>query len=86
MPVTIIDPQQFTVDEMFREDDFTRLVNEFDWSQYQDKAVLVRGCGDIVFPPWAFMTITARLVPFAKSIRYGNEHDNVVVFRGKREE
>jgi len=86
MAYTVIDPQQFTVDEMFREDDFVRLIDEFDWTQFTDKATLVRGCGDIIFPPWAFMTITARLFPYAKSIRYGNEHDNAVVFRRSRKD
>lgn len=86
MAYRVIDPQQFTVDEMFREADFIRLIDEFDWTQLKEKAVLVRGCGEIIFPPWAFMTITARAVPYAKSIRYGNEHDNAVVFRRPRKD
>jgi hypothetical protein len=27
------------------------------------------------------MAITARLVPVASSIRFGNDHDNIVIFR-----
>jgi len=53
----------------------------FDWSRYEFKSVLVKGCNTAIIPPWALMAITARLIPQAKSIRFGNEHDNVVVFR-----
>lgn len=54
-----------------------------DWEQYRDKRVLVRGCGDMIVPPWAYMAITARLAGIARSVRYGNEHDNILVYKSK---
>ena len=86
MPYSIIDPQEFAVDGMFREADFKRLVEEYDWGRFLSKAVLIKGCGDIIVPPWAFMVITARLVPVAKSVRFGNEHDNAIIFRQPKQE
>ena len=83
MPFAIIDPAQFLPSEMFRQEDFLNGVSEFDWNQMADAKVLVRGCGDVLTPPWAYMTIAAQLVGIAKSVRYGNEHDNVVIYRRK---
>ena len=81
-----LDPQLFTDNGMFAEDDFVRRAAAYDWSRFEDKNVLVRGCGGAPVPPWAFMLLTARLVGLARSVRYGNEHDHIVVYRAPREE
>lgn len=80
----IIDPQEFLSGGMFRQDDFLAGVSGHDWNQYRNTRVLVRGCGDMPIPPWAYMAITARLTGIARSVRYGNEHDNVVVYRAQK--
>lgn len=84
MAFETVSPEQFLSEELFREDDFLENVAAFDWDQYRDKKVLVRGCGNIITPPWAYMVIAARLTGLARSIRYGNEHDNVVVHRADK--
>lgn len=61
---------------------FLRLAEQFDWEKLRGKKVLVRGCSTVV-PPWAYMYITARLMGLAESIRFGNEHDNIVIVRKK---
>ena len=81
MAFETVSPEQFLSGEMFREDEFLGKISEYDWVQYRNKKVLVRGCGDVITPPWAYMVIAARLSGVARSIRYGNEHDNVVVYR-----
>jgi len=81
MPYTVLDPAVFTVDGVFRQDDFFARVDANDWAQYRGALVLVRGCGEALTPPWAYMVLTGRLAGVAKSVRYGNEHDNVVVYR-----
>jgi hypothetical protein len=80
----IVQPAQFLSAEIFRQDDFLDGVGRHDWEQYRDRKVLVRGCGDVITPPWALMVIASRLVGIARSVRYGNEHDNVVVHREAR--
>ena len=80
----VVEPAQFLRSPMFRQDEFLDGLGVHDWEQYRGKKVLVRGCGDLVTPPWAFMAITARLVAVAGSVRYGNEHDNIVVYRQTR--
>jgi hypothetical protein len=83
MKFTIIDPAEFQAESLFRQDEFLDAVGSHNWEQYRDKMILVRGCGDVIIPPWAYMIITGRLTGIAKSVRYGNEHDNVVVYRTK---
>jgi hypothetical protein len=84
MNYTVVDPAAFTVEGVFRQEEFLDRIDAHDWRQYRDKMVLVRGCGDTLTPPWAFMVITGKLAGEAKSVRYGNEHDNVVVYRAER--
>ncbi len=81
MNYTIVDPTSFVTGKFFREEDFLANTGTADWERYRDRPVLVRGCGTTIVPPWAYMLIAARLSGVAKSIRYGNEHDNIVVHR-----
>ena len=81
MALNIIDPSDFLPDGIFRQDAFISNVDRFDFGALKEKRVLVRGCQSTVIPPWAFMYLTGKLVPYAKTVLFGNEHDNVVVFR-----
>jgi len=81
MAFEVVDPEEFLSDGVFRENEFLERADGIDWTKYQDKKVLVRGCHGSLIPPWAFMYFTGKLAPFARSVRYGNEHDNVVVYR-----
>lgn len=79
-----IDPSSFLRENIFRQDDFISNVDNHDWTGFEGKRVLVRGCSSMLLPHWAFMYLTGKLTPFAKAIHYGNEHDNVVVFRDEQ--
>ena len=85
MAIEVIDPDDFLTNSLFKQDDFLTKVDRFDWSGLKEKWVLVRGCKSDMIPPWAFMYVTGKLAPFAKVILFGNEHDNVVVFRQSKE-
>ena len=85
MNFSVVDPNELLQGKLFTEETFLSAVSDHDWSVYADKKVLVRGCGSTIIPPWAFMVLTGRLSEVAQSIRYGNEHDHVVVFRKKKE-
>lgn len=84
MIFSVVDPSDFLNDGMFREDDFLAKVDSHDWTTYTDKKVLVRGCSSGIIPPWAFMYLTGLLAGRASSVRYGNEHDHIVVYRKPR--
>ena len=66
----VVEPDAFLSGGMFREKDFREAVRKFDWAQFQGKPVLIQGCATIL-PIWAYLAIMAELVPFAKSVSYG---------------
>jgi hypothetical protein len=80
----IVEPRDFLTGGAFREKDFRAAVEKVDWSQYQGKPVLIQGCASITIPTWAFLVLTAALVPYAKSISYG-EIKNPIPVSGKLE-
>ena len=84
MVYEVIDPADFLANGAFFQDHFIEQTNTHDWSKYAGRPVLVRGCSTTI-PPWAYMLLTGKLVGIAKSVRYGNEHDNIVVYRTARE-
>ena len=81
MNFDIFNPSQLLENNIFREDAFIASTQDYDWERFSGKKVLVRGCESAVFPPWAFMIIGHRLGQFADSVRFGNEHDHVIVYR-----
>jgi hypothetical protein len=81
MTYSILDPENLLSNGVFLEAVFLEKASQFNWEQYRGKQVLVRGCNSAIIPPWAFMYISGKLSAVAKSVRYGNEHDHIVVFR-----
>ena len=60
---------------------FLRNINNINISQYQDKRVVIKGCGDLETGPFAYLEITKLLRPVAKSIMYGEPCSTVPVFK-----
>jgi len=58
-------------------------LEKIDYAAYQDKRVVVKGCGDISVPESAFVAFTAELSKVAKSIMYGEACSTVPVFKRK---
>ncbi len=85
MPFSVLNPEDLLENGVFKEEAFLEKADNFDWSKFESKQVLVRGCNSALIPPWAFMYITGKLAPLAKNVRFGNEHDNLVVFRKKKD-
>lgn len=50
---------------------------------FTDKRVVVKGCGDLPIPENAYVAITVKLRPFAKSIMYGEPCSTVPVYKKK---
>jgi hypothetical protein len=56
-------------------------IASIDASQYNDKRVVVKGCGELPVTESAYIEITKLLRPFAKSIMYGEPCSTVPVFK-----
>ncbi len=50
-------------------------------SDYEDKRVVVKGCGDIQIPETAYLEITNKLRPVAKTIMYGEPCSTVPIYK-----
>ncbi|HVP06876.1 MAG TPA: DUF2480 family protein [Candidatus Acidoferrum sp.] len=85
MTLEILDPDDFLADGMLRQDEFLDRALRYDWDRFRGKKVLVRGCSSGIIPPWVYMIITAKVSPIARSVRFGNEHDNIVISRSGTE-
>lgn len=51
--------------------------------EYTDKRVVVKGCGEVDIPETAYVEITNKLRPFAKSIMYGEPCSTVPIYKKK---
>ena len=49
--------------------------------EYTDKRVVVKGCGEVDIPETAYVEITNKLRPFAKSIMYGEPCSTVPIYK-----
>ncbi len=50
---------------------YRRRLDYHDWSQYQDKFILLKGCGDVHVPNSIYLLATNKLQGLAKKIMYG---------------
>lgn len=56
---------------------------QIDFEQYRDVRVIVKGCSDVPVPVSAYVEITHKLAPYAKSIMYGEACSNVPIWKRK---
>lgn len=60
---------------------YQRALEDIDWDQYEDKFVLLKGCGDVHVPDSIYLYATNKLMKHAKKIMYGEACSNVPVWR-----
>jgi hypothetical protein len=60
---------------------FLSRIAAIDVSEYTDKRVVIKGCGELSVGPFAYMEIAKRLRPVAKSIMYGEPCSTVPVYK-----
>ena len=69
--------------ETTRKQIFLKKIDAIDTSTFADKRIVVKGCGDQPIGEYAYMEITKKLRPVAKSIMYGEPCSTVPVFKKK---
>ncbi|MBC7827707.1 MAG: DUF2480 family protein [Chitinophagaceae bacterium] len=62
---------------------FLKNIDSINASEFADKRVVVKGCGDLPIGEFAYMEITKKLRPFAKSIMYGEPCSTVPIYKNK---
>lgn len=55
-----------------------------DVSEFKDQRVVIKGCGDKILPPSAFVSITFILRPVVKSLMYGEPCSTVPIYKQKQ--
>lgn len=56
---------------------------KINYDELKDVRVIVKGCSDVPVPVSAYVEITHRLAPIAKSIMYGEACSNVPIYKRK---
>lgn len=62
---------------------FLANLRAIDTSEFADKRVIVKGCGDLSIGAFAYLEIARRLQPIVKSMMYGEACSNVPVYKKK---
>jgi hypothetical protein len=62
---------------------FTRRLKSIDLSEFADKRVVIKGCGELGIGPFAYLEITRLLRPIVKSIMYGEPCSTVPIYKKK---
>ena len=62
---------------------FIKNIDAIDIKEFVDKRIVVKGCGDLPIGEFAYMEITKKLRPVAKSIMYGEPCSTVPIFKSK---
>ena len=71
--VLVFDMKDYLFMELIlKEKDFREALKKHDWSQYQDKHLVIDCTADAIIPVWAYMLVAAYATPFARSVFQGN--------------
>ncbi|TVR19221.1 MAG: DUF2480 family protein [Balneolaceae bacterium] len=62
---------------------FKLKLDEKDWSEFEGRFVLLKGCSKIEVPADVYMYATKKLLPHVKKLMYGEACSNVPVYRKK---
>lgn len=62
---------------------YQSIIEGIDVSDYKDKPVIIKGCSHKPVPPNAYLMLTAKLLPIAKSVMYGEACSSVPLYKRK---
>jgi hypothetical protein len=71
----------FGTEEELKKDILLKRINALDKTEFTDKRVVIKGCGDIKIPDAAYVTVTEHLRPVVKSLMYGEPCSTVPVYK-----
>ncbi len=62
---------------------FERALEKLDLEKYRDQRIVIKGCGEVAIPEFAFIDLTVKLTGIAKSIMYGEPCSTVPIYKRK---
>ena len=62
---------------------YQSVIENLDVSSFKDKPVIIKGCSNKPVPPNAYLWITSKIQPVAKSIMYGEACSSVPLYKRK---
>lgn len=63
---------------------FDETISNIDLEQYRDKRILVKGCGSIPIPTFAYVKIVDKLQSVVKSLMYGEACSSVPIYKSPK--
>ncbi|WP_323787607.1 DUF2480 family protein [Psychroserpens sp.] len=63
---------------------YQHIINGLDLGSYQDKPIIIKGCSNKPVPENAYVFLSEKLKPIAKSIMYGEACSSVPLFKKKK--
>jgi len=52
-----------------------------DWSKFENKRVIIKGCSEAQIPTWAYLIIATNLTKYAKRIYFGEPCSAIDIFK-----
>ena len=63
---------------------YRNVLKDMDFSPYEAKRIVIKGCSNKPVPPAAYLALTTKLRPYAQSIMYGEPCSTVPIFKKPR--
>lgn len=74
--IAVFDLKDYLFMELIlKEKDFRKALKELDWSQYENKHLLITCSTDAIIPIWAYMLVTVYATPIAASVFQGTAEE-----------
>ena len=71
----------FLDDGIIKENSFRKKIELFDWKQFNNDKVLIKGCASAPIPTWAYLIIATKLTEHASDILFGEACSAVKIFK-----
>ena len=69
---------------IIREKSFREKISSMDFSLFNQKKVIIKGCAGVTIPTWAYLIIVANLSQVADKIYFGEPRHAVKIFSRSR--
>lgn len=71
-------------EEAFLANHYNKVISNMDFTSYEGKRIVIKGCSSKPVPPAAYVALTLGLQPIAQSIMYGEPCSTVPIFKRPR--